>query len=281
MLVPLAFRGRTLGVLVALDRLSQGLEFGEEDERLMRSFAASAATAVGTAQSVEAEHHRRSVEASENERGRWARELHDETLQGLGALQLMLDSALQRGSGGTYERAMRQAVEQIAEEIDKLQALITELRPAALDALGIEPALVSLVERSRALHGIDVQLAVDLDYERGRHPTRHVPEIESTTYRLVQEALTNVAKHARAERTWVSVEESDGQITIEVRDDGQGFDATSSGGGFGLIGMNERAALVGGTLKIDSTPGSGTTVRAQFPAPHRPAGDTARAVRSA
>ena len=270
MLVPLAFRGRTLGVVVALDRLVGGPEFGEEDERLMRSFAASAAIAVATAQSVEAEQLRRSVEATEHERGRWARELHDETLQGLGALQVLLDSALRRGTSEAAEQATEQAVDQIAEEIEKLQALITELRPASLDALGPEPALRSLVERARALHGLDIDLEVDLDYEQGRQPTRHLPEIESTIYRLVQEALTNVAKHARAERVWISVHEQESRVSVKIQDDGQGFDLESVSGGFGLVGMGERVELVSGRLTIESSPGRGTIVRAELPATHLP-----------
>ena len=271
MLVPLAFRGRTFGVLVALDRLAQGPKFGEEDERLMRSFAAIAATAVATAQTVEAEQLRRSVNAAEEERGRWARELHDETLQGLGALQVLMDSALRVGTPQAAEQATQQAVDQIRGEIEKLQALITELRPAALDALGPGPALASLVERARATHGLSIDLSVDLDYERGRHPTRHVPEVESTVYRIVQEALTNVAKHARAEHISIEVVEADGHVRIEARDDGDGFDPSGGGDGFGLIGMRERVDLVGGTLTIDSAKGAGTTLRAKFPAPHRPA----------
>ena len=277
MLVPLVFRGSTLGVLVALDRLVGGPDFGEEDERVIRSFAASAAIAVATAQSVEAEQLRRSVEAAEHERGRWARELHDETLQGLGALQVLLDGALQRGTPEAIDEATNHAVGQIAEEIDKLQALITELRPAALDALGAEPAIISLVERARALHGLEIDLDLDLDYEQGRSPTRHIPEIESTIYRLVQESLTNVAKHARAERVSISVRESDGRVQIEVADDGQGFEGTPTGGGFGLAGMHERVDLVGGRLTVESSPGEGTTVTAEFPAPHRPETDGASA----
>jgi len=268
LLVPLAFRGRPFGVLVALDRLAHGPEFSEEDEQLMRSFAAIAAAAVATAQTVEAEQLRRSVNAAEEERGRWARELHDETLQGLGALQVLMDSALRVGTPGAAEQATRQAVGQIREEIEKLQALITELRPAALDALGPEPALDSLVERARALHGLSIELSVDLDYERGRHPTRHVPEVESTVYRLVQEALTNVTKHARAEHMTIEVIEADGRVRIEARDDGEGFDPSAGAGGFGLIGMRERVDLVGGTLTVNSVKGEGTTVRADFPAPH-------------
>jgi signal transduction histidine kinase len=194
--------------------------------------------------------------------------LHDETLQGLGALQVLMDSALRVGTPGAAEQATRQAVAQIRDEIEKLQALITELRPAALDALGPEPALASLVERARALHGLSIELSIDLDYESGRHPTRHVPEVESTVYRIVQEALTNVTKHAHAEHISIEVIEADGRVRIEARDDGEGFDPSAGPGGFGLIGMRERVDLVGGTLTVDSAKGEGTTVRAEFPAPH-------------
>lgn len=269
MLVPLTFRGTTTGALVALDRLRDGEEFSDADERLMRAFASSAAIAVATAQSVEAERLRLSLEAAERERGRWARELHDDTLQGLGALQVLLTSALQRRSADAVAGAAEQAVGQIANEIEKLQNLITELRPAALDEIGLLPALESLLRRIAGAHGLTVDSTVDLDYEAGRRATRLEPEIESTAYRLVQEALTNVAKHAQAERVRVAVEERDERLSIEVRDDGRGFDARQVDGGFGLLGMRERVELLAGSLTIDSRHGSGTTIHAVLPNPHR------------
>jgi two-component system, NarL family, sensor histidine kinase DevS len=269
MLVPLTFRGRTTGALVALDRLGAGQGFTGGDERLMRAFASSAAIAVATAQTVEAEQLRLTLEAAEQERGRWARELHDETLQGLGALQVLLTSALQRRSAGTVEGAAEQAVEQIEGEIEKLQNLITELRPAALDEIGLMPALESLVTRIGAAHGLAVEGTVDLDYEAGRQATRLEPEIESVAYRLVQEALTNAGKHARADWVQVAVVELDHRVSIEVRDDGRGFDPRKVDGGFGLLGMRERVDLLGGSLRIESRPGSGTTVHAELPSRHR------------
>jgi signal transduction histidine kinase len=270
LLVPLTFRGRPVGVLIALDRLDGGDEFGDEDERVMRAFASSAAMAVATAQTVEADQLRLTIQAAEHERGRWARELHDETLQGLGALQVILTAALQQQGDDAVKQAARQAVNQIAEEIDKLQGLIAELRPAALDDLGLAPALESLVERVRAVHGLTVTAAIDLDDEAGGQPTtRLMPEIESTAYRLVQEALTNVAKHAQAETVEVVVKESGDELSIEVRDDGRGFELGTRSDGFGLVGMRERVDLVGGEISIESKSGAGTLVSAKVPARHR------------
>ena len=129
----------------------------------------------------------------------------------------------------------------------------------ALDQLGAKPAIESLV--ARVAHQTD--LDITLDYEGDA--ARHEPEVESTLYRLVQEALTNVAKHARASRVEVRVRDAGGQIALTVRDDGAGFDARQTTSGFGLIGMRERLALVGGTLEIRSDPGGGTVLRASIP----------------
>ncbi len=271
MLVPLTFRGRTLGVLVTLDRVGRPSEFDDEDERLMRSFATSAAMAVATAQSVGSEQLRLSIAAAEAERKRWARELHDETLQGLGAVQLMLTSAVRVVDPDAQERATGQAIDHLGEEIERLQSLITELRPAALDEIGLGPALESLVERTRIVHGLDIETEIDLDHETGRQRTRLSDETESGIYRLVQEALTNTAKHSRAERAWIRLVESEGRVSVEVRDDGAGFDPSHADGGYGLMGMRERVALLGGSLTVDSDHGSGTTVRAELPAEHRSA----------
>jgi signal transduction histidine kinase len=268
MLVPLIFRGRTVGVLVALDRLGRTGDFEEEDERLMQAFAASAATAVATAQSVETTQLRRSLEAAEQERTRWARELHDETLQGLCALQLSLEGGLRGPAGSGAEEAARRAINQIKEEIEKLQGLITELRPAVLDDIGLEAALANLVERTRAIRKIDVRGDFNLDYESGRSATRLTPDVEGAVYRLVQEALTNIAKHAQAESSSVLVEEADGVVRVQVRDDGRGFDPGASSRGFGVVGMRERVELLAGTLLIESAPASGTVIHAEIPARH-------------
>jgi PAS domain S-box-containing protein len=262
-LVPLEFRGSGLGVVVAFDRRG-GPEFGDEDELLLASFAASAATAVATAQYVAEDRLRRSIEVSEHERTRWARELHDETLQGLGALRVSLGSALRKDSDEALRRVVDDAVDEIAREIDSLRGLITELRPAALDELGLHAALEALSERSARTVGLEMDTEVSLNSSNGGR--RLTPELESTIYRLVQEALTNVAKHARAEHVRLRVVERNGSIEIVVQDDGVGFDPRSVDEGFGLLGMRERVAMAGGEIDLRSAPGHGTTMRALLPA---------------
>jgi signal transduction histidine kinase len=257
LMVPLRYRERALGVLCAFDRLDDEPEFGDRDEELLLSFAASAATAVATAQSVEAERLRHSLRSAEQERSRWARELHDETLQGLAALGVLLSSGLRAG-GGALEHAARQATEQLSTEIANLRALITELRPAALDELGLVAALEGLGRRSADVEGLEVGLDVRVEEEALD------PELKTAVYRLVQEALTNVAKHARAARVDVAVEQGPRELRVRVADDGGGFDAAEPTAGFGLAGMRERAALMGGELEIETSP-AGTAVTAAFP----------------
>lgn len=268
LLVPLAFRGRSVGVLAAYDRLGEVGEFDREHERLLSSFAASAATAVATGKSVEEQRLRQSIEASEQERRRWARELHDETLQALAGLRVGLSSAM-RGTEHELRTAVEVAVASVTEEIANLRALIVELRPAALDEYGTAAAIESLAERTAAREGIPVEAHVDLAFERGDEAERHTPELESTTYRLVQEALTNAVRHAGAGHIRIDVREHDGCVEVAVTDDGRGFDTeTTEGGGFGLTGMRERVELADGELDIDSGP-SGTTVKARLPVRRR------------
>ena len=257
LLVPLRSRGRSLGVLCAFDRMDDEPGFGDREEELLLLFAQSAATAVATARSVEAERLRLSLRSAEQERTRWARELHDETLQGLAALRVLLQSGLKVG-GGALEEAARTAAEQVTTEIANLRALITELRPAALDQLGLAAALDGLAQRSREVDGleVDVQVAVDGDALD--------PDLRTAVYRLVQEALTNAGRHARAQRVDVRITRATEALEVVVADDGQGFDAAAPTEGFGVAGMRERAALMGGTLELGSS-SAGTTVRAVLP----------------
>lgn len=258
--VPLVFHGRALGVLEAFDRVD-GNDFTEGDERLLLGFAASAATAVATAQSAASEALRRSLQSSERERQRWARELHDETLQQLAGLKLMLAAARR---DGTLERAtavMGAAVEQLDTSIGDLRRLITDLRPAALDDLGLEPALEGLVERAAQTAGLQITLQVAVSANRPR------PEVENAAYRIVQEALTNVTKHAGATRVDIDVREGDDRLHLSISDDGRGFDPDDENrsDGFGLIGMRERVQLLAGRLDVVPASRGGTTVRAQLP----------------
>jgi signal transduction histidine kinase len=262
---PMSFRNRPVGFLVVTDRMRDDRPFNEEDERLLQAFAASAATAVATAQNASEEALRRGIEASESERTRWARELHDETLQQLAGLRVLLSGARRSGEAERMSGAIESALEQITTAIGDLRSLITELRPAALDELGTKPALESLIARVARQTDLEIDLEVDLDYESGDAEFRHAIEIESTVYRLVQEALTNVGKHAGATRVEVAVSDRDGEIAITVRDDGGGFDPRAGSSGFGLLGMRERLALVHGSLDIESAPGAGTVLRASIP----------------
>jgi two-component system, NarL family, sensor histidine kinase DevS len=265
LLMPLVFRDQAVGVAAAFDRMADGPEFSAEDERLMEAFAASAATAVATAQTVEAQALQRSVEASELERQRWARELHDDSLQELAAVKLRL-GALARTKPADLPAAVAQAVEHVDASIQAMRSLITDMRPASLDQLGVGPALEALVERSAALSGVDIRMHVDLSEEAGDAATRLAPAIETTVYRVVQEALTNVAKHAGATRATVTVLERDGVVEIAVTDDGRGFSGDAVTAGFGLIGIRERVRLAGGRHDIETEPGHGTTVHAWIPA---------------
>jgi signal transduction histidine kinase len=265
LVVPLGFRGQPLGVLTAIDRLDAGPQFNSEDEELLLSFAASAATAVHTARSVGEERLRLAIDGAELERQRWARELHDETLQGLGSLQLLLSSALRQPDAERREEAVRGTLEHIGREIDNLRNLITELRPAELDELGLESALESLADRRAETSGMKVALDVDLGNGYAGAPRRLDPAIENTIYRLVQEGLTNAAKHAEADHVDVRLHALPGAVELVMRDNGQGFDPEEHTPGFGLMGMRERVALVRGTFDLKSAESAGTTLEVVLP----------------
>jgi signal transduction histidine kinase len=261
LVAPLIFGGESLGVMVALDRVRGGSSFSPEDERLLLAFAASASTAVATAQSMAEDRLQATIQAAEDERGRWAKELQDETLQGLAALRVSLSTALQLRSTEALERAGEDAIAQIEIEIEKLRAMIVELRPAALDEIGLEAALRSLAERSGIRADVSIDAHLDLN---GR---LHSPVLETTVYRLVQEALTNVAKHAEADKVELDVRAAPDRITVFVRDDGIGFDPDDDTDGFGLAGIRGRVKLARGRMAVESTPGIGTAVRAELPLP--------------
>ncbi|HEV3034440.1 MAG TPA: GAF domain-containing sensor histidine kinase [Solirubrobacteraceae bacterium] len=271
LLVPMVYRGESLGVLAAFDRGEESSVFAEDDEHLMRTFAASAATAVALAQSVQSERLRTSLAAADAERRHWARELHDETLQSLGGLRVLLSASLRGADLQHAHAAMRQAVEQIELEIANLRAIITELRPAALDELGLRTAIEALLERHREASGLQIDAQLTLPGPSAG-AERFDAELETAVYRMVQEALTNVAKHARAERVRLVIEESDGELLLEIHDDGVGFDSKTRTDGFGLAGMRERAGLAGGTLRVESGE-RGTLVSARLPAHRRGASE--------
>lgn len=261
LLIALTYRDATLGVLVAIDNIS-GKEFPPEAEEILGSFATSAAIAVATAQRVAAQGLRRSIDASERERTRWARELHDETLQELAGIRLLLGGVRRR----VDDESLDDAIEQADLTITGLRHLITELRPAALDEAGVEAALEALATRMTTTSGIEVVVSSNLAYEADQQPERMDREVESVMYRVAQEAVNNAVRHSDAARILIDVNEvTDGSVAVRVDDDGDGFDPSASSSGFGLAGMRERVELIGGKLSISTAIGEGTTITATLP----------------
>jgi two-component system, NarL family, sensor histidine kinase DevS len=261
LVVPLVLRGQGHGVLIAIDRLEDGPLFSADDQRLLEAFAARAARTIATARSVELERARERIAAAEQERARWARELHDETLQNLAALRIGLAGPLRNGDAHTLRKAVRDAVVQVESEIANLRSLITELRPAVLDDLGVQVAIEGLAERARC-DGLEVAVTIDLGAgQAGRYSS----EVETALYRITQEALTNARKHGGSRRALIDIHASDLCVDVTVCDDGRGFDPRAKTNGFGLHSMRERAELLGGTLRISSAPARGTQISASLP----------------
>jgi signal transduction histidine kinase len=257
--VPLVVEGRAVGVVAAHDRMGDDPRFREEDVRLAESLAKRAAIAIGLSHRVSREAMRRVVDAQELERTRLARELHDETGQALTSILLGLKE-LEQAIGTAAERDRVADVRNlVVSTLQDVRKLAVELRPAALDDFGLAPALERLVESHRHDRAVTVDLEIRLGEER-------LPaDVETTMYRIVQEALTNIAKHAGAVRVSVLVTRKDDAAVVVVEDDGAGFDPGDPTGGLGLSGMRERVALVSGRFRLETSPGAGTTIAAEVP----------------
>ncbi len=195
----------------------------------------------------------------EEERRRWARELHDETLQNLATLRWILSSARRAGGSEALGEAVDEAIAQLEEEIVNVRSMIADVRPAALRRLGIEDAIAALARRATR-RGLAIAVRLDPTFRRASAADRG--ELNTAIYRIVQEALANALQHSRAERAIVSVREANGTIQLSIRDDGDGFHPDPMAGGLGLLGMRERVEHFGGTLKILSAPGRGSEIRA-------------------
>jgi signal transduction histidine kinase len=279
---PLSMEGQGGGLVIALRRDGS---FRGPDRQALNAFATSVSQRLKAERSVEIERLRYGMEAREHERTRWAREIHDESIQGIGALRLQLANARDIDDRQALSEAVDTVLEGLGTEIDGLRHLITELRPAALDDLGLAAALQALARRAQAIDGLDVETEIDLPEPDAAQnggdaggARRLDAELESTVYRIVQEALTNVSRHAQATKAVVSVREHQGMLRASVTDDGKGMpDASRLGprgdgleGGFGMSGMRERAELIGGELEFMPAPGRGTTVRLTVPLAGRP-----------
>lgn len=195
------------------------------------------------------------IQAEEQERQRIALELHDELGQGLTGLRLLIDVAQRKQSSGHLEDARRQ----VDEIIGRVRDLSLDLRPAVLDDLGLAPALLRLLERIEQRADIDVEL-------RHRGLEKRLPaDVETAAYRVVQEGLTNVIRHAGATHARVRVWVDDERVFINVEDDGKGFDPANQSSGAGVAGMRDRVTLLGGTFEVQSSPGNGTRVHIEVP----------------
>jgi signal transduction histidine kinase len=202
----------------------------------------------------------RVVAAQELERRRLARELHDETGQALTSILLglrSLEDTLQDDESRTAASGLRELVVTTLQDVRRLAV---ELRPSALDDFGLVPALERLTATFAEQTGIDIDFAPMLGDER------LPPDVETALYRIVQESLTNVVKHARAQRVSLVVQRRPRAVSVVIEDDGGGFDPSAlDDQGLGLVGMRERLALVGGRLAIESSEGHGTTIAVEVP----------------
>ena len=263
--VPLFARGAVAG-LFSLSK-EEVRYFNDEHVRVAEALSSQASVAVENAILFEQMQaatgrmqtlSRRLVEVQENERRTVARELHDEAAQALVSLRYGLQ-LLERETGGRESVVARVAeLKQTTDAvIDSLHRLAGALRPASLDLVGLEAAL------RQYLHSIESKWGLTVLFKaRGFKGERLSAAVETGLYRVVQEAVTNVVRHASATRVDVLAERRDGRVRVMVEDDGKGFAPGQAEGGerLGLIGMRERAEALGGTLTIESAPGEGTTI---------------------
>ncbi|HZN86642.1 MAG TPA: PAS domain S-box protein [Burkholderiales bacterium] len=208
---------------------------------------------------------RRLLEVQETERRNLARDLHDDIGQALTALKLNLEAVARARDGGALQARLDEALDTTRHALARVRALSLNLRPLQLDDLGLVAALRSHLDRQAALARIAPHL------ELGEPPAALGLEIESACFRVAQEAINNVVRHAAAGNLWLGLSFGDGRMALTVRDDGRGFDVraaqrrAAAGESLGVVSMQERVALAGGSFDIRSTPGEGTVVSASFP----------------
>jgi signal transduction histidine kinase len=257
--VPLVTREGPIGIVFAHDRRGRDPRFTNADLRIAEHFGERAAVAVDLSRRIQRDSLRRVIEGQELERRRLARELHDETGQALTSVLLGL-KAVDRAED--VPAALAELRELVVATLQDVRRLAVELRPKALDDFGLGVALERLVETFKEATGIAVEFESRLGEQR-------LPsELETTLYRIVQESLTNVAKHAGAQRVSILLVRRPGVVSVVVEDDGHGFtDEDEQSGGIGLSGMRERLALLDGRLTIEAGSGTGTSLVAEVPLP--------------
>lgn len=255
---PLVVRDAAIGALVVADRLAPDARFSDEDLRVAVAFAERAAVAIDLGERVTRDTVQRIVEAEEVERRRLARELHDETGQALTTILLGLRSL----EGVAAAEALDPVRDHVRHALRDVRRLAVELRPAALDDFGLVAAVERLVRQHRD-GGLEVELEASGLAERLPAP------IETTAYRLVQEALTNVVRHADASRARVRLAVAGDVLSLAVEDDGRGLPRELREGAMGLASMRERVTLLGGRLAIEPAALGGVRVTAELALPPR------------
>jgi signal transduction histidine kinase len=256
--VPLVARGRTIGLLAAHDKLLADPRFTDNDLRLAETFASRASVAVDLSQRIARDAFRRVVEAQELERRRLARELHDETGQALTSILLGLKSLEDAVGSDEARGSVASLRELVVATLQDVRRLAVELRPTVLDDFGLVPALERLTE------SFGEQTEIDVRFETALGDERLPADIETALYRIVQEALTNVVKHAHARSVSIVLARKPDTVALVIEDDGRGFDPTTTReGGFGLEGMRERVGLLDGKLQVESRADAGTTIVAE------------------
>jgi signal transduction histidine kinase len=259
--VPLVVGERAIGIVEAFDKLAADRRFSQEDLRVAEIFAVQAGIAVDTTARVARDALRRAVEGQELERRRLARELHDETGQALTSILLGLSALEEANDSDAFRTATQEVRDLVVATLQDVRRLAVELRPAALDDFGLAAALERLTENFAEQTGLAVELESGLGEER--LPT----DIETVLYRLVQEALTNVVKHAHAERVSIVLQRDKRAVTAVIEDDGRGLSDGRGEEGLGLVGIRERVALVNGRFRIESSANAGTTLLVEVPVP--------------
>jgi signal transduction histidine kinase len=259
--VPLIFHDRAIGIIYAFNKDGPDVRFTDDDVRLAEALGTRAALAIHLSERVARETVDAILEAQEAERSRIARELHDETGSALTSVLLGLaaiDAAATLPEARQASAALRSKARSALENVGRLAFAI---RPPALDEFGLAPALKDLSGRLEEQGGPKVELEIDLP-AGARLPSK----LETTIFRITQEALTNVVKHAEATTARVAIAYRERSVVLTVEDDGRGFsEGRQADGGFGLVGMRERVASVNGALHIESKSGAGTRLAVELP----------------
>jgi signal transduction histidine kinase len=268
---PLRARGKVIGVVHVGTQARRS--FTQEDLSLLQVVADRAASAIDRAQLYEqvlaardrlGHLSRQLIEAQETERRRLARELHDETGQALTAVKLNLQALKQRSSDLHLSARLQDSIGIVEQSLQQLRDLSHELRPSLLDDLGLVAALRWFVDRQARRGGLSSHFTAPENF------TRLPAEVETACFRIVQEALTNVIKHASAQRVWVELDTTPSEVLLLLCDDGIGFNVQAArehalrGGSLGLLGMQERAQLAGGKFEIKSGKTGGTEICVRF-----------------